>query len=144
LQKSVPIQPKTSNILPKCCQKLATTLRTEPRPGCRPPIESGDPRRSARGRRRFEQLNPRSSVRDTSDVHYIAWLQMQTFRRCLPNCLELINLEYPYTKSTNFHICELFSKSFQHTSELHMWPGNYALRFFVFLLYKYRIVIEIL
>ena len=27
LQKSVPIQPKTSNILPKFCQKLATTLR---------------------------------------------------------------------------------------------------------------------
>ena len=25
LQKSVPIQPKTSNILPKFCQKLATT-----------------------------------------------------------------------------------------------------------------------
>ena len=25
--KSVPIQPKTSNILPKFCQKLATTLR---------------------------------------------------------------------------------------------------------------------
>ena len=27
LQKSVPIQPKTSNILPKFCQKLATTVR---------------------------------------------------------------------------------------------------------------------
>ena len=27
LQKSVPIQPKTSDILPKICQKLATTLR---------------------------------------------------------------------------------------------------------------------
>ena len=27
LQKSVPIQPKTSNMLPKICQKLATTLR---------------------------------------------------------------------------------------------------------------------
>ena len=27
LQKSVPIQPKTSNILPNFCQKLATTLR---------------------------------------------------------------------------------------------------------------------
>ena len=26
LQRSVPIQPKTSNILPKFCQKLATTL----------------------------------------------------------------------------------------------------------------------
>ena len=26
LQKSVPIQPKTSEILPKICQKLATTL----------------------------------------------------------------------------------------------------------------------
>ena len=34
LQKSVPIQPKTSNILPKFCQKLATTLRVRPvRPG---------------------------------------------------------------------------------------------------------------
>ena len=30
LQKSVPIQPKTSNILPKLCQKLATTLRGWP------------------------------------------------------------------------------------------------------------------
>ena len=27
LQKSVPVQPKTSNILLKFCQKLATTLR---------------------------------------------------------------------------------------------------------------------
>ena len=27
LQKSEPIQPKTSNIFPKFCQKLATTLR---------------------------------------------------------------------------------------------------------------------
>ena len=27
LRKSEPIQPKTSNILPKFCQKLATTLR---------------------------------------------------------------------------------------------------------------------
>ena len=31
LQKSVPIQPKTSNILPKFCQKLATTLRVRRR-----------------------------------------------------------------------------------------------------------------
>ena len=29
LQKSVPIQPKTSNILPKISQKPATTLRAE-------------------------------------------------------------------------------------------------------------------
>ena len=29
LQKSVPIQPKTRNILPKICQKLATTLRAD-------------------------------------------------------------------------------------------------------------------
>ena len=35
LQKSVPIQPKTSNILPKFCQKLATTLRV--RRACRSP-----------------------------------------------------------------------------------------------------------
>ena len=32
LQKSVPIQPKTSNILPKFCQKLATTLQVCPLP----------------------------------------------------------------------------------------------------------------
>ena len=30
LQKSVPIQPKTSNILPKFCHKLTTTLRVRP------------------------------------------------------------------------------------------------------------------
>ena len=35
LQKSVPIQPKTSNILAKFCQKLATTYR--PRGRRRPP-----------------------------------------------------------------------------------------------------------
>ena len=29
LQKSVPIQPKTNNILPKFCQKLTTTLRIQ-------------------------------------------------------------------------------------------------------------------
>ena len=33
LQKSVPIQPKTSNILPKFCQKLATTSTVGPGPG---------------------------------------------------------------------------------------------------------------
>ena len=32
LQKSVPVQPKTSNILPKFCQKLATTLRVHGAP----------------------------------------------------------------------------------------------------------------
>ena len=32
LQKSVPIQPKTSNILPKFCQKLATMLGGPPLP----------------------------------------------------------------------------------------------------------------
>ena len=31
LQRSVPIQPKTSEILPKICQKLATTLRVQTR-----------------------------------------------------------------------------------------------------------------
>ena len=31
LQKSVPIQPKTNNSLPKFCQKLVTTLRVVPR-----------------------------------------------------------------------------------------------------------------
>ena len=31
LQKSMPIQPKTSNILPKFCQKLATKLVQNPR-----------------------------------------------------------------------------------------------------------------
>ena len=30
LQKSVPVQPKTSNILPKFCQKLATVVRYRP------------------------------------------------------------------------------------------------------------------
>ena len=29
LQKSAPIQPKTSEFLPKCCQNLATTLRVQ-------------------------------------------------------------------------------------------------------------------
>ena len=41
LQESVPIQPKTSEILPKFCQKLATTLRgaagRAPRPRPAPP-----------------------------------------------------------------------------------------------------------
>ena len=36
LQKSVPIQPKTSNILPKFCQKLATTLRVRRDEGTEP------------------------------------------------------------------------------------------------------------
>ena len=34
LQKSVPIQPKTSNVLPKFCQKLATTPTGPPPPSC--------------------------------------------------------------------------------------------------------------
>ena len=50
LQKSVPIQPKTINILPKFCQKLGTTLRVRDRshqvflhraaPGEQPPAEA--------------------------------------------------------------------------------------------------------
>ena len=32
LQRSAPIQPKTSDILPKICQKLATTLRVRKNP----------------------------------------------------------------------------------------------------------------
>ena len=37
LQKSVPIQPKTSDILPKICQKLATNYPTGPCPTVRGP-----------------------------------------------------------------------------------------------------------
>ena len=37
LQRSVPIQPKTKNILPKFCQKLATTLRVRSRRRWPPP-----------------------------------------------------------------------------------------------------------
>ena len=65
LQKSVPIQPKTSNILPKICQKLATTLRV--RAGCR----------GAAGRRRGAELAgqqggfpARQPVRSTVRGHY--------------------------------------------------------------------------
>ena len=48
LQRSAPTQPKTSDILPKFCQKLATTLRdhapTEPAEGS-PPLASLNARR---------------------------------------------------------------------------------------------------
>ena len=44
LQKSVPIQPKTNNILPKFCQKLATTLRVLARDG---PPAGGAPQAAA-------------------------------------------------------------------------------------------------
>ena len=49
LQKSVPIQPKTSNILPKFCQKLATTLRVRV---IRTPGAIAGPPRPARSRAR--------------------------------------------------------------------------------------------
>ena len=46
LQNSVPIQPKTSNILPKFCQKLATTLRVRRPARARvPALEDGLPQR---------------------------------------------------------------------------------------------------
>ena len=41
LQKSVPIQPKTSTILPTFCQKLATTLRVRRTPHCSTPCVHG-------------------------------------------------------------------------------------------------------
>ena len=42
LQKSEPIQPKTNNILPKFCQKLATTLRVQlPYGPCRVVLAKG-------------------------------------------------------------------------------------------------------
>ena len=40
LQRSAPIQPKTSEMLPKFCQKIATTARA---PGGRPPRRAGPP-----------------------------------------------------------------------------------------------------
>ena len=49
LQRSVPIQPKTSNILPKFCQKLATTLRVR---------RAGDPVRPAREREGPREAHP--------------------------------------------------------------------------------------
>ena len=51
LQKSVPIQPKTSNILPKFCQKLATTLRVRR-------ADAGRPRTSRRSARRSWTASP--------------------------------------------------------------------------------------
>ena len=73
LQKSVPIQPKTSNILPKFCQKLATTLRVRravrglralerqldvlARPHVRGPLRSG-----AKARWRTHQLAKRGKT----------------------------------------------------------------------------------
>ena len=45
LQKLVPIQPKTSNTLPKFCQKLATTLRG-------PAVPSDEPAGALRARDR--------------------------------------------------------------------------------------------
>ena len=49
LQKSAPIQPKTSNILPKCCQKLLLPRRLPPG-APRPRAPRRGPRRHARRR----------------------------------------------------------------------------------------------
>ena len=70
LQKSVPIQPKTSNILPKFCQKLATTLRVHyppPAPITRPTFSRGNVRgrRFARGTRLFALTRATPKMRTT-------------------------------------------------------------------------------
>ena len=59
LQKSVPIQPKRSSILPKFCQKLATT-RSDPK--------GSDARRSRRGAARRGVGRPEAGQTDGPEV----------------------------------------------------------------------------
>ena len=62
LQKSAPIQPKTSNILPKFCQKLATGERPRrARPAAAGPRAPGDRARRAE-RRAHRGAGPRKEL----------------------------------------------------------------------------------
>ena len=58
LQRSVPIQPKTSNILPQICQKLATTPRVNPTSSFRRRTAETRGRTAARTSRRGTPSSP--------------------------------------------------------------------------------------
>ena len=97
LQKSVPIQPKTSNILQKICQKLATTLRVAGDAGGRRKVDEGH--RGVRWLRTAVDFCLEGSVsafsrpmvasrfsccsilRALQDLHPFAPLQSQNFRK---------------------------------------------------------------
>ena len=87
LQKSVPLQPETSDILPKFCQKLATTLRAHARRG--PPPRPG---RRARRRRRPAGRSPaRPGPRRLSA--YVFSNSFQTFRKSFSEHFKTIRCE---------------------------------------------------
>ena len=69
LQKSVPIQPKTSNILPKICQKLATTLRVRGPTAAESPRSSG-PSAAAGSAAGSPGRGPRARVLSVEEIIY--------------------------------------------------------------------------
>ena len=80
LQRSAPIQPKTSDILPKFCQNLATTLRVHypTGPSCRPPCR-GDHVLCGRGRRPGwppRSSSPRSNPAVCSKRYFLVYIQL--------------------------------------------------------------------
>ena len=86
-KEPIPLQPKTSNILPQICQKLATTLRTLSRVcevgragSMSPPPELGSAREEAPGdvpaepdlRVQPDERRPTPDASDASDVSFSA------------------------------------------------------------------------
>ena len=104
LQKSVPIQPKTSNILPKFCQKLATTLRVR---RSRPP-KGGPPPASRRSnvarfrlyRHRFLQENMRFAA--FFKIYQILKLKFLKFDKILQILRHLQFFCWNFTKIADF------------------------------------------
>ena len=76
LQKSVPIQPKTSNILPKFCQKLATTLRVR----CRFPTF---PKKTVSGQPGHPPVHRPSARSPGIDRTHIRRDKERCFRKCI-------------------------------------------------------------
>ena len=81
LQKSVPIQPKTSDILPKICEKLTTTLRVPAVHRASPSVsEGGGGRRhtSGSGLKRWVESPPNFQKQSRSRLYRSRCLQRNT------------------------------------------------------------------
>ena len=106
LQKSVPIQPKTSNILPKFCQKLATTVRVY-----RSTDTTVSPWRSASAAcgspRRCRRPCPRSLRNLASRAELHRALSRLSRRHTLQVSTRLKSLAEIYTKQSFAQLCNL-------------------------------------
>ena len=115
LQRSAPIQPKTSEHLPKVCQTLATTLRGSPGPAER--HGPGGAGRGGRGRGRGGRA-PEGGPRrpEAGEVHKCLILQFFSSKFC-----KFLAGSFSAVSKRNFARKYAFDSIFQALQDLHLF-----------------------